>query len=65
VSEDEPPEPNATKGVLLLVAFVLVLVARILQVAGVLGDGLTLIYLSIGASVIAAGILLATVRRRR
>jgi hypothetical protein len=65
VSENEPSEADATKGVLLVVAFLLVLVARILQVAGVLGDGLTLIYLSIGASVIAAGILLVTVRRRR
>src|SRR3954453_2439514 len=52
--------------VLVLLSFALVLVATVLLVLGLLNDdGLTLIYASIGASVLAAVVLIVALRRNK
>lgn len=50
---------------LVLLSFALVLVATVLLVLGLLNDGLTLIYLSIGCSAGAAIVLIVALRRHQ
>jgi hypothetical protein len=57
--------PSSVTGVMVLIAFLLVVVAQVLRVAGVLSDGIALILVSIGASSVAAVVLIVAVFRGR